>query len=228
MSLYLLLILLSFVGPFALSFDKKVHFYTHWKTLILAILLVGSVFIAWDVYFTAHAVWGFNPDYLSGIYFFNLPLEECLFFFVVPYACVFIYEVVKAYFPTFKPLKFSYAFAFVFSVSAIILSIIYSENWYTFAALLGAGVLNLIIYFGWTPKWYPHFVVAFLITTVPFLIVNGILTGAATPEPIVWYSEDHIMGPRIVTIPVEDVFYNFLMLFPIVGIHEWLKGKLSK
>jgi hypothetical protein len=32
------------------------------------------------------------------------------------------------------------------------------------------------------------------------------------------------MGPRIVTIPVEDIFYNFFMLFPIVGIHEWLKG----
>lgn len=228
MSLYLTIIILSLLGPLVLSFDKKVHFYTHWKTIFPAILIVGAIFIAWDIYFTENGIWGFNPDYLSGIYFYNLPLEECLFFFVVPYACVFIYEVVKAYFPAFQPLQFSYVFAFIFSISAIILSIVFRENWYTFSALLGAGVLNLIIYFGWTPKWYPHFVVAFIITTIPFLIVNGVLTGAATPEPIVWYSEDHIMGPRIVTIPVEDIFYNFLMLFPIVGIHEWLKGKLAK
>lgn len=228
MSLYLTIIILSLLGPLVLSFDKKVHFYTHWKTIFPAILIVGAIFIAWDIYFTENGIWGFNPDYLSGIYFYNLPLEECLFFFVVPYACVFIYEVIKAYFPAFQPLRFSYAFAFIFSILAITLSIIFRENWYTFSALLGAGVLNLIIYFGWTPKWYPHFVVAFIITTIPFLIVNGVLTGATTPEPIVWYSEDHIMGPRIVTIPVEDIFYNFLMLFPIVGIHEWLKGKLTK
>lgn len=228
MSFYLTIILFSFLGPFVLSFDKKVHFYTHWKTIIPAIFIVGSVFIAWDIYFTENGIWGFNPDYLSGIYFFNLPLEECLFFFVVPYASVFIYEVVKAYFPLFQPLRFSYAFAFIFSVSAIVLSIIFRENWYTFSALLGAGLLNLIIYFGWTPKWYSHFVIAFIILTIPFIIVNGMLTGFITSEPIVWYNEAHIMGLRIVTIPVEDVFYNFLMLFPIVVIHEWLKGKFAK
>jgi lycopene cyclase domain-containing protein len=58
--------------------------------------------------------------------------------------------------------------------------------------------------------------------------VNGVLTGAVTPEPVVWYNENHIMGPRVVTIPVEDIFYNFFLLFPVVGIHEWLKVKGDK
>ena len=225
MSLYLWINILSFAGPFVLSFDKKVHFYTHWKTLFPAILIVGAIFIAWDVYFTANGIWGFNPDYLQGIDIFNLPLEECLFFFTVPYACLFIYECVVAYFPNFKPQKFAYFFALIFSLTGIILGITYYENWYTSVALIGSGVLNLIVYFGWTPKWYSQFIVSFIITTIPFLIVNGVLTGAVTPEPIVWYSEDHIMGPRIVTIPVEDIFYNFFMLFPIAMIHERLKGR---
>lgn len=227
MSLYLWINVLSFAGPFLLSFDRKVHFYTHWRTLFPAIFLVGAGFIAWDVYFTREGIWGFNPEYLSGIQVFNLPLEECLFFFTVPYACVFIYEVIKAYFPSFRPLHFSYYFSLLFTITAITLAIIYRENWYTFSALLGAGVLNWVIYFGWTPKWYPFFIVAFLVTMLPFLVVNGILTGAATPEPIVWYNAQHIMGPRIVTIPVEDIFYNFFLLFPIVGIHEWLKLRFT-
>lgn len=227
MSLYLWINILSFAGPFILSFDRKVHFYTHWKTLIPGILVIGSIFIAWDIYFTANGIWGFNPDYLTGVEFFNLPIEECLFFFTVPYACVFIYECVKAYFPKFQPHQFAYIFVLCLSLSGIILALMYKENWYTFSALLGAAVINMIVYFGWTPKWYAHFVVTFLITTIPFLLVNGVLTGATTPEPIVWYSEEHIIGPRIITIPMEDIYYNFLMLFPIVIIHEWL-GKLFK
>lgn len=228
MSLYLWINVLSFAGPFLLSFDKKVHFYTHWKTLFPAILVVGTGFIAWDIYFTENGIWGFNPDYLSGITIINLPIEECLFFFTVPYACVFIYEVMKAYFPKFRPAQLAYGFSFVFTLTAISLALVFSQNWYTFYALLGAGLLNWIIYFGWTPKWYPYFVISFIITMIPFLIVNGVLTGAVTPEPVVWYNENHIMGPRVVTIPVEDIFYNFFMLFPVVGIHEWLKVKGDK
>jgi len=60
---------------------------------------------------------------------------------------------------------------------------------------------------------------------LPFLIVNGILTGAVTNEPIVWYSESHIMGPRIITIPVEDLYYNYALLLPIVAIYEVLKTR---
>jgi hypothetical protein len=37
---------------------------------------------------------------LVGIYFGGLPLEECLFFLTVPYASVFIYACLKAYFTT--------------------------------------------------------------------------------------------------------------------------------
>ncbi|RFC55855.1 lycopene cyclase domain-containing protein [Brumimicrobium aurantiacum] len=224
MSLYLWINILSIAGPLLLSFDKKVHFYSHWKTLFPSILVIGSLFIAWDIYFTDIGVWGFNEEYLSGYYFFNLPIEECLFFFTIPYACVFIYEVVKAYFPNFKPVRFSYYFSLIFTVFCIVMSILYSGNWYTFVALLGAGILNWIVYFGFTPKWYSSFIVAFLITQIPFLIVNGILTGVATDHPVVWYNENEIIDFRILSIPIEDVFYNFFMLFSIVIVHEYLRS----
>lgn len=223
MSLYLWINVLSIAGPLLLSFDKKVHFYTHWKTLIPAILIIGSVFVAWDIYFTDIGIWGFNPEYLSGISFFNLPIEECMFFFTIPYACVFIYEVVKAYFPKFRPVKFSYFFSLIFTITCLVLGVIYNDNLYTSVALFGAGIVNWIVYFGFTPKWYPYFIVAFMITQVPFLIVNGVLTGVATDAPVVWYNPEEIMGFRILSIPVEDVFYNFLMLFSVVIVHEYLR-----
>lgn len=96
---YLYLHIFTFLPVFLLSFDKKVHFYKKWKFLFPAIGMVGLFFILWDEYFTKVGVWGFNPDYLMGWYVLDLPVEEMLFFFTVPYACVFTYECLKVYLP---------------------------------------------------------------------------------------------------------------------------------
>jgi lycopene cyclase domain-containing protein len=225
MSLYGWIILATIAGPFLLSFDKKVHFYTTWKQLFPAILIVGFLFLVWDEYFTVKEIWGFNPNYLSSIYIGHLPIEEVTFFLVVPYACLFIYEVLKAYFPEFKLKTISHYFAFTFTLSGLIFGLTHMDNWYTASACIVSSILTIGFYFVNRVKWFESFVFTYLVALVPFIIVNGILTGALTQEPIVWYSEEHIMGPRIITIPVEDLFYNYSMLLPIVGIYEYLKSK---
>jgi len=48
----------------------------------------------------------------------------------------------------------------------------------------------------------------FLLSTVAFLVVNGILTGL----PIVLYNPHAIWGIRIISIPIEDLLYNIGML----------------
>lgn len=228
MSLYFWILLGTISGPFLLSFDKKVHFYTRWKHLFPAMLVVAIAFIVWDEFFTQWGIWGFTDKYLQGIYLGHLPLEECLFFLLVPYACVFIYEVLRAYFPAVALRAFSHYFAIVFTVAGLILGAIYSEQAYTASACLISALLTIGIYFVFKVKWYGNFVFAFLVAIIPFLIVNGILTGGFTPEPVVWYNPDHNMGLRIFTIPAEDLFYNYCMLLPVVGIYEWLKARGNK
>ncbi|MGB0932773.1 MAG: lycopene cyclase domain-containing protein [Lishizhenia sp.] len=228
MSLYLWINLLTIIGPFALSFDKKVAFYKQWKFVFPAILIVAVGFLLWDEYFTANGIWGFNPEYLQGIYIGNLPLEEVLFFITIPYACVFIFSCIDGYFPNHKFNKLGYTFSFAFTIAALVLAFYFYENWYTFYALLGAGILNAVLYFGYTPIWYGRFVVAFLIAVLPFILVNGILTGMFTENPIVWYNENHIIGLRIGTIPIEDLFYNFFMLFSITAIFQYLLNRKQK
>ena len=99
MSLYAWVILLSFAGPFALSFDKKVAYFKEWRFVIMATLIVAVPFLIWDELFTQWGVWGFNPKYLLKVYLGHLPLEEVLFFIVIPYNFIFILKVIQAYFP---------------------------------------------------------------------------------------------------------------------------------
>jgi lycopene cyclase domain-containing protein len=225
MSLYATLILATILGPLCLSFDRKIHFYTYFKPLLLSILVVGGIFVAWDEFFTQNGIWGFNTTYLTGIYLGHLPIEEISFFVVVPFACIFIYEVMKGYFPQIKKEKLSKVFALAFLTAGSILGLIYIQNWYTGSACLLAALLTYILYFKMKVKWYGDFAIAYLIALIPFIIVNGFLTGMATPEPVVWYSPEHIMGLRIITIPTEDLFYNYDMLIGVCFFYERWKAK---
>ena len=56
-------------------------------------------FIPWDIYFTYHHIWHFNDEMTLGVDFLLLPLEEWLFFIIIPFCCVFIHEVLCYFFP---------------------------------------------------------------------------------------------------------------------------------
>ncbi len=224
MSTYAWVILASFIGPLLLSFDKKVAFYKHWKSVSFAILIVAFPFLIWDEFFTQWGIWGFTDHHVLGIYFGRLPLEEVLFFFVVPYNCVFIYEVLLAYFKGISFPKFSKIFFVVFTCLAIFNSIINVNGLYTFYACIIAAGLSL---YALTSRsyWLQYFSLTYSVALIPFIIVNGILTGAVTSSPIVWYNENEIIGLRIITIPYEDLFYNFDLIFLVILIHQFLRYK---
>ena len=61
---------------------------------------------------------------------------------------------------------------------------------------------------------------AYLVTLIPFLLVNGILTGSFIGSPVVNYNDAEIIGFRILTIPIEDFVYNLLMFLLVIYIYE--------
>jgi lycopene cyclase domain-containing protein len=210
MSLYLWLNIATF-GTIFLSFDKKVAFYKYFKSLAIAMFLTAIVFIPWDSLFTYEGVWGFNDFYILGPRLFKLPLEEWLFFITVPFSCTFIHYVLKAYFKNPFSTRFTSIFWLIFSILIVLIGVLYSDQYYTFSSFLIAGVAVFVINL-YNPKFMTDFMLTYLIALIPFLIVNSILTGSFTEEPVVWYNDTHNFGIRLGTIPLEDTVYNLLLL----------------
>ncbi|WP_430972416.1 lycopene cyclase domain-containing protein [Sunxiuqinia rutila] len=206
--------------PLALSFDQKVRFWTKWKYLFPAILITAILFIYWDIQFTKAGIWSFNHDYVLGYFYKGLPLEEWLFFLIVPYACLFIYEVLKAYLQAYEFPRIFAALSLGLIVLFGLLSFFHQSQLYTFFNFLFAAVyLGYTIFRNRFRQHLSKFFFTYLITLIPFLLVNGALTAI----PVVEYHSEHILNIRAFTIPVEDFGYLFLLLLMNTTIYETLK-----
>lgn len=208
MSIYLFLNILIISIPLILSFEKRVHYIRQWPEVFLSVLVVGSIYVFWDVLATARGHWSFNSAYVGSIKIFNLPLEEILFFITTPFSCLFIYEVVK-YFKKDRKIRLTKRAVFFSIYFLLFLSFVFIEQEYTaLAFIFSAGFIFL------TFKIRPDILSSSIfwqflgICYIPFFIFNGILTGL----PIVLYGSQFITGIRIFTIPIEDFFYNFSYL----------------
>lgn len=224
--IYLTILAASLIGPLALSFDRKVGFRKKWKYLFPAMVLPAVFYIAWDVYFTSKGIWSFNETCILGkpFYLVNLPIEEVLFFFVVPYCCVFIYECIRVYFRNLKNKPHDRIILKVLGWALVILGIIFYKKMYTSWTFILSGSVTLLVLYN--KKWFRHFdptsfLISYSIILVPFLIVNGFLTSI----PVITYNDAENLGLRISTIPVEDVFYGMLLVMMNVVIYEKLKSK---
>lgn len=205
--------------PVLLSFDNRVRFVKSWKNVFTASTIIAIPFLIWDVIFTENGFWGFNPDYLVGVSIFGLPIEEILFFWVVPLACVFIYECCKYYFRNFEWRWLNLAVQIGVLVYIVFLSAQNVSGWYTITTNISTV---LVMYFWFTAIKSPQVGLSYLICLFPFLIINGVLTGSWIESPIVWYNSNQFSDIRIGTIPMEDALYGFTLIVSNILLHERL------
>lgn len=215
-TLYLWINLGSLLLPLLLSFDKKVAFYKKWPALFPAIAIMASFFILWDHFFTLAGVWGFNALYVSGFYIASLPVEEILFFFTVPYACIFIYECLKAYFPNLTQHPWLHT-----GVPLVLLGSTLILLFFNFTYLYSGAVAVVLIFLAGlesvrNKQLLRFFIPTFFISIIPMLVVNGLLTA----KPVVFYDPNNFSSVRLGTIPLEDFFYNLAMLLMTTVLYE--------
>jgi lycopene cyclase domain-containing protein len=201
-----------------------VAYYKRWRFLIPSILIVGMIFIIWDVIFTDLGIWGFNERYLSGLNIINLPVEEWLFFITVPYSSVFIYDCIKYYFPNWHSSNNGNIIAVFLGIFLAVIAILNLNKHYTYVTFITLAFI-LIFLVMIRVKYLGRFLFSYLIVLIPFFVVNGILTGSWIAEPIVWYNDNFNLDLRLWTIPVEDTFYGMLLILGNVAIYEFLQER---
>jgi lycopene cyclase domain-containing protein len=74
----------------------RVGVFRRWRRLLLTLAPVVAVFVVWDLVAIATGQWTYDPAQLVGITLpGRLPLEELLFFLVIPLCAVLGFEAVR-------------------------------------------------------------------------------------------------------------------------------------
>ena len=222
--LYLYVLIASVSIPFAFTVFY-LDVIKRWRDFLISTSIVAFVFLIWDALFTRAGIWGFNEAYCLGLKLFMMPIEEWLFFFVIPFCSVFTHFVLKHLSPKFFLNEaLTRKIAIVLIAATFVLLCTHFSKAYTLVDaifLIVTLALGVVFYL----KLLQRFFLSFLIILIPFFIVNGILTGSMIDAPIVWYNDDENLGIRLATIPIEDLGYAFSMLFGNLMIFEFLKPK---
>ncbi len=186
-----------------------------------AIVSSAIFFIAWDIWFTSINIWTFNSEFIVGQFIAGLPIEEWLFFFITPFSCVFIHEVLTYF---VKKDVFAKSTKYINTILAsilLILALVYREKTYTFVDFMLLSIFLFIHQYILRTNYLSRFYLTWLVCTLPFLLVDGFITGL----PIVMYNNLQNSNIRLFCIPIEDLSYSMLNILFVITIYEYLKQR---
>ncbi len=93
---YLVVLAACLAGALWLEPVLRVGVLRQWRRLLLTLLPGAVVFVAWDIGAIAAGHWSYDPAQIVGLLLpGRLPLEELLFFLVVPLCAILGYEAVR-------------------------------------------------------------------------------------------------------------------------------------
>ncbi|MEY3278228.1 MAG: hypothetical protein RLZZ426_714 [Actinomycetota bacterium] len=85
------------IGSGWLEFVLRTRVYRRWQRLLVTVAPVVAVFCIWDAYAIAAGHWTFDPGQTTGLFVgFGIPLDEVLFFIVVPVCAILTFEAVRS------------------------------------------------------------------------------------------------------------------------------------
>lgn len=92
---YLGLMALCVLVTLPLEVVLRARVYRRPRALLRAVLPVVILFSVWDVVGIARGHWSYNPRYVTGVELpWRMPLEELVFFLVIPVCGLLTYEAV--------------------------------------------------------------------------------------------------------------------------------------
>ena len=95
--LYLGLLAACLIGTLPLEVLLHTRVYSRWQRLVSTLVPIVLVFGTWDLVAAAQRTWRYDRRYVIGVDLpERLPIEELLFFVVVPTCAILTLEAVRA------------------------------------------------------------------------------------------------------------------------------------
>lgn len=87
----------TFVGTVWLEWGLRTRVYRRWLRLLLTVAPVVAIFLVWDVYAIARGHWWFDEGLILGHRLpGDVPIDELVFFVMIPIASVLTLEAVRS------------------------------------------------------------------------------------------------------------------------------------
>jgi isorenieratene synthase len=210
-----------FIGgtTLALAMWPRTGFASRMGSALLAVALAIVPFVLWDRAVAQHH-WWFDPRYTLGVDMLGLPIEEWGFFLAVPFACVFTWGVFFSRERLPRRLRFAPWIALSLAGSGAA----------TFAHGPGYAGLVLVALGGFV--FLDHIAGTALLAERRFwafagvvLLLTLVFDGYLTARPVVHYADEHILGFRVLTIPVEDFGYALALVGTSTALFELFEGR---
>lgn len=221
---YLLINLGTIALPAAFSFAGQITFYKQWAAFFYAAFFTTLFYVAWDAAFTYLGIWGFNKQYITGLYILNLPVEEVMFFICIPFACTFTFHcfglLAKQ---NGRLLNTENILTPLLIIVLAAIAIMGHQKLYTLTAFGLTATLLACAKYILKANWLMLFYITYLVIQLPFFIVNGLLTGHWLNAPVVWYNNSQNLSIRLTTIPIEDIFYGMGLLLMNIMLYQYIK-----
>ncbi len=99
--LYLLVMVGCLVVTLPLQLVFRAGVYQRWRRLLLTLAPVLAVFVTWDALAIHAHDWRYRR--LTGLRIGNLPIEELVFFVVIPICSILTFETVRRLRPSWDP-----------------------------------------------------------------------------------------------------------------------------
>ncbi|MDW8392790.1 MAG: lycopene cyclase domain-containing protein [Chitinophagales bacterium] len=206
--------------PLLFSFEPRIRYVGHWKSVLAAAAIIAVPFLLWDIWFTRAGVWQFNPRYVTGMALAGLPVEEWMFFICIPFACMFLYVLVKQFSRQVLTEYLARRILLVAAAVLFVIALLHVRYLYTGVCCVLLAMALIVVYWQRLAP-APALVVAYAVHLIPFAVVNGLLTAL----PVVIYNDLENSGLRIGTIPAEDFAYSGLLLTGNVVLYEWMQNR---
>jgi lycopene cyclase domain-containing protein len=101
------MLIFTVFGSFWLEIALKVGVLRRIKRVTLSVLPISILFLIWDAYAISQGHWFFDRNQILGIYGpLDIPLEEYLFFIVIPLAAIMTIEGVTTVKPHWRKDEF--------------------------------------------------------------------------------------------------------------------------